>query len=103
MAVPMKVSTTREALRVYDGEAWRGDASPLQIQPHRAVLMPVSEAKPRSAYQSRLLSWFVVAFLAMAVGMRAPSFRLSQALIPVCREMSETKALHGTAGLPCAA
>ncbi len=30
--------------------------------------MPISEAKPRSGYRSCALSWFVVAFLAMGVG-----------------------------------
>ena len=53
MEVPMKVSTTREAFRIYDGEAWRGDASPLQIHPQRGVFVRISEAKPRSADRSR--------------------------------------------------
>ena len=49
----MQVSLTGEAFRIYDGEAWRGDVSPLQIHPQRGVFKTSSEAKPRGAYQSR--------------------------------------------------
>ena len=49
-------SFLREMPRIYDGEAWRGDVSPLQIQPQRGVFVPISEAKPRSADRSRALS-----------------------------------------------